>query len=260
MTRVVVFVLVSLLPSAAWAQSASSLGDPTSGRPAPQTVTVAPATPSAQLAQAPVQGIDPEIVAMRSAEPRRVRASGGSSWRYASHVEPGLIPRSGPSFLDSWGHAWAGLGIGVGGGALLGGAVGCGIFTDFCLMGMMIGVPFGAGALAPIGAAVGTWAWGEQAGGTGNFFASLGLSVTGAGIGVLAAWLITDGTQTAWGAIIGPVSGMILSTLGAAIGYHITSHGPADLPATASTGPTLFPTVAPTEDQRGGTIGVAGTF
>ena len=226
MTRplVALALTVCLVPASAFAQSGATLGDPLTGR-MPDSTGSQP-IPFEMPEERAVEGVDPEIAAMRN-EGQAPQSSYAHGWSVVERPqEPGVIaPREPPSFGATWGHAFAGFGIGAGGGYTLGAMVGC---AFDCFFGAMLIAPFGAAALAPIGAALGAWGWGEQAGGTGNFFASLGLSMLGASVGVGTAWLVTDSTQTAWGILVGPLVGMVLSTLGAAVGYQISSHGPAD--------------------------------
>jgi len=119
----------------------------------------------------------------------------------------------------------------------------------------------GGGGLvgAPFGAALATWGFGERRGGTGNFFAALGGAYlgTGLGFGLTAALVSMGGAGASIGLIAGPIAGMLLTNLGAAAGYQLTSSGSRSDGARAQ-GPMFVPTVNPTEG--GATAGVAGMF
>lgn len=259
MTRLIPAVaLVLLLPAGALAQSASELADPR-GAMATAPVVVARAGAPGTRADVPT-GVDPEIVALREDEPRPERAS-GASWRVQTpYREPAR--REGPDFGTTFAHSLGGFGLGIVGGAMTGSMMGCASLAVFggCIIGLLYGAPAGAVFLSPFGAAFGAWGWGETTGGTGNFFASLGMAYLGAGIGGGAAALITHATQSGWGAVLGPVIGSVLTVFGATIGYQITSHGGADDVLRPPDTLVWTPTLAPTDRNDGATVGVAGVF
>lgn len=271
-TLIAALVLVCS-PQLAEAQAGLELSAPStsaaaSAAPAPATTTV-PEPPSAATRLSSESqprwpslrptGVDPELLALR----------GRSSFE-AQPFEPAPTTRddaeehNGPGFGASLGHAAAGFGIGVGAGGLVGGALGfaaCG-GSDWCVLGGMLGAGFGALSLAPAGAALGTWGFGEMQGGTGNGFAALGGAYLGAGLGVgLSALFVSEG-EGAWAATLAPALGVVLSMLGSAAGYQITSHGgraEADAGASAVQ-VSVLPTLSPTEDGQGATVGAVGTF
>ncbi|MCA9604179.1 MAG: hypothetical protein KC619_01205 [Myxococcales bacterium] len=229
--------LLALVPTAASAQAGAALGAP------------APATYGARLEAVEVPeppqtiALDPEIAQLRAG------ASG----------EADAPTSDGPSLGASWGHAWAGFGIGTAGGALLGGAITMGITCSndsggFCVLFGLLGAGFGAATLAPLGAALGTWGFGETHGGTGNFFAALGGSYLGAGLGVGISGLLGAAGLGAY-SFIGAIAGVLLSTFGAAAGYQLSSHGGR---AEGSSGVAVAPTFD--VNENGGSVGVAGMF
>lgn len=222
--------LAALAPLAVEAQAGEALGSPD------PTVTV----------PEPPAGLDPELAAMRADE---------------------APADDGPGLGASWGHATAGFGIGAGAGGVVGGVVvGLAACSDFasdlgglCILLGFAGAGLGAAAVAPFGAALGAWGFGEQRGGTGNFFAALGGSYLGAGLGVgVAALLGSVPDLASYGAVLGPIVGSILSTLGAALGYQLSSSGHRAGPAQAAGGPTLVPMLDVSPAHA--VAGLAGTF
>lgn len=169
-----------------------------------------------------------------------------------------LETRDGVSFGETLGHAWAGYGLGLVGGPTLGAMIGCA--TYFC-GGALYGMPAGT-TLAPLGAALGAWGWGDLAGADGNFFASLGMSYLGSMVGVTTFLILGFSEQEwLWAALLGPLIGTLLSPLGAAIGYEMTSSG-AGPPIARRGSPSIvvLPTVAPSPYGDGAELGVAGIF
>lgn len=255
-------LLAALVPAVASAQAAEPLGSP---------VPEAPASYDEQLEVPPAPvPVDPEIVQLRGGDlslppgPSQPTLPAGPD-----RAEPART--GGPSFGSSWGHAWGGFGIGTGVGALAGGAVAaaatCGGSDGFlCPLMFMSGAALGAMTVSPFGAALATWGFGERNGGTGNFFAALGGSYLGAGLGVGVSALLVHagGDASVYASVIGPVVGILGMTLGAAAGYQLTSRGDdseaqaSGSDAQASTGPTILPTFDVSD--TGATAGVAGTF
>lgn len=244
MRTLMIFAVLSL-PAAASAQAAGALGDPTGAAPVvtPEGYHY-PGLPEASPAQPPSYlSLDPErapVAALRD-RPRGVR------------------------FGQSFGHAWMGFGLGAGVGAAVGAlATELGCSDDFsCGSQWAIGAAVGGATTAPLGAAISVWAWGESRGAGGNFFASLAGAYLGGGVGVglTAAMFESRDFGLALAAMfIGPVVGSVLANLGAVIGYHVTASGPDE--QTSSDGPTpaFAPTIAPTEDGRGATVGAVGVF
>lgn len=248
-TRLLALIALTLAaPLTAQAQAAGSLGSPVDP-------VVVPTGYGAQayLPQAPtVSLVGPEIV--------RFRVGAAPQLQWQDRVEPEAA--TGPSFGASWGHSWAGFGIGVGGGAILGGVAASITCSDDgfggCTFVGMLGAGLGAMAGGPLGSALATWGFGEGNGGTGNFFAALGGSYLGAGLGVGVSALLGAAGQGGFATILGPIIGVFASTLGAAAGYQLSSHGTRSETETASNDPVVVPTLAPTEN--GATIGVAGMF
>ncbi|HJL19709.1 MAG TPA: hypothetical protein RMH99_28865 [Sandaracinaceae bacterium LLY-WYZ-13_1] len=206
----------------------------------------------APVAPAPFR-LDPEIAAMRSDDPH-----------YDHDYTPARSERrdddGGPDFGVSFGHSWAGFGIGLATGALAGGIVGgaaCGN-GSMCWLMAMVGSGMGGVTMAPLGAALGTWGFGEISGGTGNFFAALGGAYAGAGLGagITALLSFADGGVAG---TIGTVASLALVNLGAALGYQLSSHGSRDA-RPAPSGTTIVPLAGPTDDGHGLTAGAAGTF
>ena len=217
--------LTALAPAVAQAQLGSALGSPDPAAPAY----------GARLDEVPNAPrritLDPEIAALRgNVQPeQRLEDSSGS----------------GVSFGASVGHAWAGFGIGVGAGGLAGFAITAGFTcandsSGICMILGFAGAGFGAATISPLGAALG------------GSYLGAGL---GFGIGALLAH--ADGSNTAYGLIIGPIAGALLSTFGAAAGYQLSSHGSRDSSARADA-PMILPMLD--ADQNGATAGVAGTF
>ncbi|MCB9597875.1 MAG: hypothetical protein H6719_34475 [Sandaracinaceae bacterium] len=246
--------LLALAPTVASAQAGMALGSPD-----PDAVVEAVEVPEAP----PTALIDPEILALRGES--RVRPAIRFESTYGPVAAEQDEPSSdGPSFGRSYGHAWAGFGIGGGVGGLGGGALGlaltCGGSDGWCIIWGMVGAGLGAGTLAPFGAALATWGFGERNGGTGNFFASLGGAYlgTGLGIGLSAALASAGGDGGSYGAALGPIFGVLLTTLGAAAGYQLSSHGGADDAGETAQGPSIVPTFDTVEG--GATAGIAGMF
>lgn len=167
------------------------------------------------------------------------------------------------SFGRSFGHSWMGFGIGAGVGAAVGAiAAEASCDNDWSCGGrFMLGVAIGAPVTAPLGAAISVWAWGDARGAGGNFFASLAGAYLGGGLGFGLSMLMaqTNDMFTIITAMwLGPVLGTVLANLGAAAGYHLSRSGSEEAGGAPSA--VVVPTLAPTEDGRGGTIGVVGMF
>ncbi|MBX3271461.1 MAG: hypothetical protein KF729_14435 [Sandaracinaceae bacterium] len=226
--------LAAAAPGRAHAQAGVELGDPVTG-----------ATGSTQLVLPPpprTVTLDPELLALRG-EVRRARD----------------VVREGPSFGASWGHAAGGFGIGLGVGAFAGSAIGLGACANqdawTCPIFMVLGASLGGGGLAPFGAALATWGFGERAGGTGNFFAALGGAYLGAGLGLGVSTIFGLMGEVGAAAIVGPVFGAIATTFFSALFYQATSRG-ARAPDERAEGVSLVPMLAPVDG--GATAGVAG--
>ncbi len=243
-------LIATALPTVTEAQAGAVLGNPD-------------ATAEVSL-QAPPQRftLDPEIAAMRAGRQQPVSYDAVG----APYGQPRTAQaRRPPSFGSSFGSSWAGFGMGVGAGGLIVGGItlaatcpnnsrgGCGAPG-------LAGAVMGALVVAPFGAALATWGFGERRGGTGNFFAALGGAYLGAGIGVGIGALImsSDWELNGVGMVIGPIIGVILTNVGAAAGYQLSSHGSQDDGGEVAQGITIAPMLNPVEG--GGTVGVAGMF
>ena len=246
-TRLLI-ALTLLAPLTAHAQAGIELGSPVDARVAVpngygETVPAAPATSL----------VDPEIL--------RLRGGDRPALQWQDRPEP---TRRGPSFARSWGHAWAGFGMGTGAGAILGGVIvgaacdGNGSDFSICPLVALLGAGLGAAAVAPLGAALATWGFGENNGGTGNFFAALGGSYLGAALGLGVGAIMGVAGELGYGLLVGPIVGVVASTLGASAGYQLSSSGDSEPRTRASSAPLIVPTLAPTEG--GASVGVAGMF
>ena len=234
MRHLLALALVLTLPATVSAQDGQALGAPVLRAPEP-----APRSTSVSV-------LDPEL-------------SGQVGLRLGDTAPP---------FEASFGHAFAGFGMGFATGAILGGATvglacqdgGDVVFCPIMAMGTSF---FGGLTLAPLGAALATWGFGSHDGSGGNFFASLGMAYLGAGVGVGISGVFIAANQPALALILGPVLGMVLTNLGAALGYELTTNPDAqidlDEPPPSPT-VMVIPTLAPTEDGAGATAGVAGIF
>jgi hypothetical protein len=259
-TLAIAALLALLTPAAALAQSPSStLATPYDEVTVPPPPAAEPATPAAYHPEPQARGdayelgaptpprpvqVDPEILALRNE---------------AEDDEP---PRTGgPSFGASFGHAWAGFGLGSAAGALTGGVIGaaaCGN-GSLCILAALLGSGAGAMLTAPFGAGLATWGFGESSGGTGNAFASIGGAYLGSGIGVGLTALLAQ-LEPTFGSTLGVAAGIVLTNLGAAIGYQVTSHGSRAPDDAGSDGATIVPVAAPSSDGHGFTAGAAGRF
>lgn len=233
MRQLIVIATVLALPSFAAAQVAGALGDP-SGASVPPPPTTSSASGEARTA------IDPELVTLR--DPTIDDAP----------------PRN--HFGHSFGAAWGGLGVGAAVGVLGGAAIGAAACeSDWgCGGAAVTGSAIGAAAIAPLGAAILTWAMGDGRGGTGNFFATLGMAYLGGGFGAGLGGLLSLELGAGFGVAVGIPTGVVLAILGAALGYQITSHGPAQ--DDAARGPTVLPLAGATDDGQGLTLGALGAF
>jgi hypothetical protein len=180
-----------------------------------------------------VLGLDPEIAelqrAQRQGRPQlRLREPGIERMRAERpHIEqPGAGGRRHVSYARSFANAFGGFGIAAAlgwlGGGILGGAL-CGNSGDCFFAVMMIG-GISAAALAPFGAILGAWGFGELRGGTGNGWAALGLGLLGTGIGIGIGWGLVFLNVIA-ALVAGPIIGAFTTVLGAALGYHISQDG-----------------------------------
>ncbi|MFK7984624.1 MAG: hypothetical protein AB8I08_01250 [Sandaracinaceae bacterium] len=268
-TLTAALVLLSL-PQLAAAQAGHSLSAPTGHEAAaisPSVTLPEPPTAAAHLsseAQARwpssrPTGVDPELLALRAQAASRAPQS--ARVESPDFADRDTSENDGPSFGASLGHAAAGFGIGTGAGGILGGAIGFGICggDGFCSVVGLYSAGLGAIALAPGGAALGAWGFGELSGGTGNAFAALGGAYMGASLGAgLSVWFASEG-EGAWAAAFAPALGVVLSMLGAAAGYQLSSHGGRADASDASQAMAL-PTLSPTEDGQGATVGAVGRF
>lgn len=172
---------------------------------------------------------------------------------------PGPTTGRGPSLGASCGHAAAGFALGHLAGAAVGAAITAPICEgDICGYGFLYGLGVGALAGPPAGAALAVWGYGEAAGGTGNFFASLAGAYLGGGIGAGLGGLFVALDGMGLAVTVAPALGIGLSMLGAVAGYHLTSdgsHAESERPTTVA-----IPTLGPTEDGQGAMLGAAGIF
>lgn len=171
----------------------------------------------------------------------------------------------GPGFGASFGHSWIGFAIGAGGGALISAGIAGAACNDddtgMCTVLVLGSAGAGAMVAAPFGAGLSVWAFADSRGGTGNAFAAIGGAYLGGGIGFGLGVAFAAANWGAVGAIAGPIVGLLLTNLGAAAGYHLSSHGPRDEGASSgSSGAFVMPTLAPTDDGQGAIAGVAGAF
>jgi hypothetical protein len=256
-------LLALLVPAAARAQSpAAALGTPHAAPAVPTGYGSEPAPPQAR-------GEGHALDVPAPPRPHVFTLVGG-----LAETPPADSPTRdgarGPSFGASFGHAFAGYGIGVAAGALTGGAIAGAACNDggWCVLAALFGGGAGAILAAPFGAGLATWGFGELSGGTGNAFASIGGAYLGsvAGAGLTAALAQLEPT---FGTSLGVAAAVVLTNLGAAIGYQVTSHGPREAPADRADRAdradhadraVLVPTVAPSADGRGVTLGAAGLF
>ncbi|MGE0785633.1 MAG: hypothetical protein AB7S26_08085 [Sandaracinaceae bacterium] len=220
------------------------------------TLAVASLTPALALAQPAAELSSPSV-----SEPP---TSGWEPLRdvNADHDE-------GPGLAGLYGYAWLGLLAGGGAGAGLGAAIGASIFYeessgDVFLIGpvtggLLVGA-IGAPSVAPFGAALAVWMAGNGQGGTGNFFASLGMAYLGAAIGfgsgILLGFATNDGLLSA---PIGAALGVGLATFGAALGYDVSRSGERRTSESESA-TFIAPYITPTERSDGAVVGVFGAL
>lgn len=187
-----------------------------------------------------ITGVDPELLEL------------GRARRAAEPVEEPAGQRRYISYARSFGNAFGGFGIGAAAGWLIGGLVGgglCANASDWCFFTMMYAGGFAAVIGAPLGAFLGTWGFGDLHGGTGDGWATLGMGVLGAGvgIGVTFALIFVDAMV---GVIAGPILAAMTTIMGSALGYHISQRGDV----------AIRPTVSRPEYGDGLVLGAAGAF
>lgn len=236
--------LVLAAPTTALAQAAQALGSPVGEPDVPP-----PPQPAAV-------GVDPEILELRAEQRGRRPAHAASASASTPHGAP-------VSLGTSLGHAFGGLGIGAGAGYLV--AFGAGVL-GMCLNGgdplcVLFSAAFfgsiGAAALAPLGAGLGAWGFGELSGGSGNAFAAIGGAYIGGGLAFALGYGIGHFDVIA-GLTLGPIAGVILTTIGAAAGYQLS--GGSRTERRPSPEVMVVPTVEAPQAGDGLVVGAAGAF
>jgi hypothetical protein len=213
----------------ATAQLGTALGEPIEIPRAPREYAASNAA-----ARGPI-GIDPEIRALRGDQPRL---------------------RAPVTFRRSFANAFGGFGFGTAAGLLSGLALAAALCGDgFCFGADMIGAGIGAAVLAPLGAGLGVWAFGDLHGGTGNAVAAIAGAYLAGGLAVALGWGIAF-LNPLVAIIMGPISGALLITVGAAVGYDISQGGGSSERETAF----VVPLITMPERGEGLVLGAMGSF
>ncbi len=235
--QIALVLVVILCPAAALAQGpASQLGSPI-------TVMVPPPAPAQQTSP--------------WSTPRPALASSGAM---PSQTMPSPRDTRSVGFFRTFGYAWAGWGIGLGVGGLGGFALGAATCQggDLCFLSGLVGASLGAVSTAPLGAGLAAWGFSDLHGGTGNAFAAIGGAYLGTGIGMGLGYALS-GVDATLAGVVGVASTILLTNLGAALGYQLTSHGTRKA-GSSHASVVVMPSITAPARGQGAVVGVAGMF